>query len=139
AAAALVPSAVAAVGPVTVPSPSPEAAAPAAIASASLDKELLAKVQGEVVAAIPVERDQMILAYLPDWAHGRVDNIAVANNDGGVRTLLAWAPVADAKGADRKFLLALYARESVSKGDAGAIAAYEVLEEWDEQTSWSKQ
>ena len=29
---------------------------------------------------------------------------------------------------------------SVSKGDAsGSIGAYEVLEEWDEQTSWTKQ
>jgi hypothetical protein len=102
----------------------------------SLDPELLGQVTGEVVDVLPVDRDQMVLAYLPDWAHGRVDNIAVANNDGGVRTLLAWPPV-EAK--DRKCLLALYARESTSKGDAGPIGAYAVLADWDEQTSWTNQ
>ena len=104
----------------------------------TIEDELRQRVDGKVVGVLPVEQDQMVLAYLPEWAHGRVDNIAVANNDGGVRTLLAWAPVGN-NTADRKFLLALYARESVSKGEAGAIGAYEVLDEWDEQTPWVKQ
>ena len=108
------------------------------ISLATLDPELIKRVDGKVIEVLPVDRDQMILAYLPDWAHGRVDNIAVANNDGGVRTLLGW-PAIDSKYADSRLLLALYAREAVNKGDAGAIGAYEVLDDWDEQTSWKTQ
>jgi hypothetical protein len=108
------------------------------VSADSLDPELLRRVDGKVVDVIPIDRDQMVLAYLPDWAHGRVDNIAVANNDGGVRTLLAWPDVNSTR-SERRFLLALYARQAVHKGKAGEIGAYEVLDDWDEQTSWKRQ
>jgi hypothetical protein len=104
----------------------------------TLDRELLGKIDGKVLQVLPIDRDQMVLAYLPDWAHGQVDNIAVANNEGGVRTLIGWPPI-DPKLIDNKFLLALYARETVSNGEAGPIGAYEVLEDWNEATSWAKQ
>jgi hypothetical protein len=104
----------------------------------ALDQDLLRRIEGKVIEVLPIERDQMVLAYLPDWAHGRVDNIAVANNDGGVRTLLAW-PAIDPKHAEHRFMLALYARQVVQKGQPGPTAAYEVLDDWDEQTAWKSQ
>jgi hypothetical protein len=105
------------------------------------DAELLARVKGKVLEVVPVDRDQMVLCYLPEWSHGRVDNLAVANNDGGVRTLIAWPAIATKHRADDcRILLALYARETVQHGQPpGAISVYEILDDWDEQTSWTKQ
>ena len=42
-------------------------------------------IDGQIVEVSPITKDCMVLSYLPDWAHGNVDNIGVANNDGGVR------------------------------------------------------
>jgi hypothetical protein len=83
----------------------------------------------------------MVLAYLPDWAHGDVDNIGVANNDGGVRTLLDWPEVSlqEAGSSDRKYLVALYSRKTTSHGPAGPIHAFRLLKDWPERTSWKTQ
>ena len=120
----------------------PPATRPTTGGAELVDAELLSRVKGKVLEVVPVDRDQMVLCYLPDWSHGRVDNLAVANNDGGVRTLLAW-PAISAKhgGEETRILLALYARETVQHGPPppGAIGAYEILDEWEEQTSWTKQ
>ena len=114
----------------------------APVKPASLDKALLEKVGGEVVEVQSISQDQMIVSYLPEWAHGRVDNIGVETNDmGGARTLFAW-PKPKAKPEGHRFVLACYARErSAPAGDAkpGKIGAYEVLATWDEQTPWTKQ
>jgi hypothetical protein len=125
----------------TAPAPTQGASKTPAVAPASLDKNLRAAVKGEVVEVRPVDRDQMVVSYLPDWAHGRVDNLGVeVNKWGGARTLFAW-PKPEAKAEGHRFLLACYARERTVPGDKKPvkIGAYEVLGEWDEQTSWTKQ
>ena len=63
-------------------------------ATDSVKTELPKDLPGPVVERLPINKDCMVLAYLPDWKHGNVDNIAVANNDGGVRALFAWKPLA---------------------------------------------
>jgi hypothetical protein len=83
----------------------------------------------------------MVLAYLPDWNFGNVDNIGIGNNDGGVRTLIDWqaVPPDEATSSDRRFLLALYSRKTISHPPAGKIHAFEILEKWSERTSWKTQ
>ena len=116
----------------------PAAAGP--VSPATLDKALVAAVTGEIAEALPVDRDQMVLSYMPEWAFGRVDNIAIANNQGGVRTLFAW-PKPSAPAAGHRFLLACYARKATAPADQtpSKIGAYELLGDWDEQTPWTKQ
>jgi hypothetical protein len=46
---------------------------------------------------------------------------------------------ADEAAADRKFLIALYARKTDSHPPSGQIHAFEILEEWPEMNSWSIQ
>ena len=97
--------------------------------------------KGKIVRTLALTKDCMILKYLPRWAHGNVDNIAVANNDGGVRTLLAWPQISqeDASDPNRHFIMAMYSRQTTFKPPAGAIAAYEILKDWPERTSWQTQ
>ena len=90
---------------------------------------------GKVLKVVPVNRDQMVLAYLPDWNYGRVDNIAVANNDGGVRTMFSWPGFAKVKTPCR-CVLAVYSRKTTGKTDPGEIEAHAVLANWSEQTNW---
>ena len=94
-----------------------------------------------IVRAIPVSKDCMILSYLPDWAHGNVDNLGVENHDGGVRTLIEWSeiPTDLASAPDRRFLIALYSRETQSHPPAGPIHAFAINENWPEITSWKTQ
>ena len=108
---------------------------------AAVDDPLARAAGGRIVRAASLDRDAMILAYLPDWAHGDVDNLAIANNDGGVRTIVAWPPVPpeEAGAPDRRFLLALYSRKTTSKGPAGSVLAFELEDEWPERTSWKAQ
>jgi len=105
------------------------------------DDELTESVKGEIVKILPVKKDCMILAYMPEWSHGRVDNIAVTNNDGGVRTLLSWFDISSDHANDPNyvFLIALYSRKTTSNPPASKIAAYEILEDWPEITSWETQ
>ena len=93
------------------------------------------------MASLPISNDCMVLSYMPDWAHGDVDNIGVANNDGGVRTLLNWRPIAtqDASSPDRRFVIALYSRKTTAAGKTGPILAFEISEDWPERTSWKSQ
>jgi hypothetical protein len=128
--------------------PAPKSDKPSGTASTApaagrprIEADLAQAVPGRILAVRPVIKDQMILAYMPDWSHGRVDNIGIANNDGGVRTLIAWQPVTteQAQGADRRFWLALYSRDTHVGEEAGAIGVYRVKSDWDEQTSWKKQ
>jgi hypothetical protein len=98
-------------------------------------------IKGKIVRTLALTKDCMILKYLPRWAHGNIDNIAVANNDGGVRSLLAWPQISqeDASDPDRHFIIATYSRQTTFKPPAGTIAAYEILEHWSECTSWKTQ
>ncbi|MHC4717409.1 MAG: hypothetical protein ACYS5V_10600 [Planctomycetota bacterium] len=104
------------------------------------DRELAAMVQGEAIQAIPVTRDCMVLAYLPNWSHGDVNNLSVANNSGGVRTLVDWQAVPKELLAQPKlrFVLAMYARETRIRPPAGRLAIHKVLEPWPERCSWKK-
>ena len=109
--------------------------------SPSIGSELVRIVPAPIVGAIPVSKDCMILSYMADWAHGNVDNIGVANNHGGVRTLIDWPEIPPdlASAPDRRFLLALYSRETQSRPPAGPIHAFAIGEAWPEITSWKTQ
>jgi hypothetical protein len=109
--------------------------------SPSIDADLVRRVRAPIVRAIPVSKDCMILSYIADWAHGNVDNIGVANNHGGVRTLIDWPEIAldVAPAPDRRFLLAIYARTTTSHPPAGPIHAFAIGEDWPELTSWKTQ
>ncbi len=108
-----------------------------AVDSASLE-ELAG---GKILRSEPITKDCMVLAYLPEWRYGNVDNIAVANNDGGVRTLVAWPEVSpeEAKQPSGRFYLALYSRETTAHEPYGTIEAHELLNDWSETTAWNDQ
>ena len=107
----------------------------------SVDTELAETVKGEITKVLPINRDCMILSYMPDWKHGQVDNIAVVNIDGGVRTLLAWPEISrdDVNEPNSTLLMALYSRKTTSKPPATTIEAYEIIKDWPELTSWETQ
>jgi RNA polymerase sigma factor (sigma-70 family) len=119
----------------------PTATERSAAQSLSINSELVQIVPAPIVRAIPVTKDCMILSYLPDWAHGNVDNIAVANNHGGVRTLIDWSEIPSdlASAPDRRFLIALYSRDTQSHPPAGPIHAFAINQNWPEITSWKTQ
>ncbi len=105
-----------------------------------IDPELAKCAGVPIIRTAPVSKDCMILAYLPDWNHGNVDNLGLANNDGGVRVLIDWPaiPADEATADDRRFLVALYSRKTTSNPPAGVIHAFEILKDWRELTSWKK-
>ena len=109
--------------------------------SGSLDPALVERAPGPIVRSDPVSKDSMVLSYIPGWNFGSVDNIGIGNNEGGVRTLIDWPPIPldEASAPDRQFLIALYARQTISHPPAGPIHAYEILEDWSETTSWMTQ
>ncbi len=108
---------------------------------AALDPDLVKIAPGPIVRIIPVSKDCMVLAYLPNWNFGNVDNIGIGNNDGGVRTLIDWPVISldEAASPDREFLIALYSRKTISHPPASVIHAFEVLADWPERTSWKTQ
>jgi hypothetical protein len=73
------------------------------------------------VRSVPIEKDQLVLSYIPDWAHGRIDNLAVASNGGGVRALFAWPRLDDGELAGKRMLDAVTG--PLSSGTAGDDAA----------------
>lgn len=104
-------------------------------------EELNKIVKGEIVKSSPLIKDCMILSYMPKWLHGNVDNIAVANNNGGVRTLLSWSEISDKDDNDPNhvFFIALYSRKTTLNPPVSKIEAYEILQDWPERTSWETQ
>jgi hypothetical protein len=106
-----------------------------------IDEALVRSVDGRIMKALPITKDCMVLSYLPDWAHGEVDNIGIANNDGGVRTLLNWQPIPlqVAGSTGRRFVLALYSRKTTAAAKTGPILAFEISDDWPERTSWTSQ
>ena len=115
----------------------------AAEAEAKVPEDLAKAASGRIVRAVPIAKDCMVLSYLADWAHGNMDNLGIADNDGGVRSLFAWAPQAvaagDIKQENLRFVLALYSRETTAGPSPGKIEAYQVLKDWPENTSWKTQ
>jgi RNA polymerase sigma factor (sigma-70 family) len=109
---------------------------PKAGLSAVVDADLAKHTPGSIVRAVPVSKDQMILSYMPDWNFGGVDNIGIGNS--GSRTLIDWPriPVEEAKAPDRRFLIAIYSRQTFSNPPAGPLVACEIVEGWNERTSW---
>jgi hypothetical protein len=111
--------------------------------------ELAKLVDGRIVRAIPLVKDAMVIAYLPDWAHNHVDWFGICDGGfagespmdrGGVRALIEWpAPSQqDIAIPGRRFWLALYARR-VPASAAGPVLVYPVIEAWPEATSWKHQ
>lgn len=104
------------------------------------DSDLDAKAKGRILRILPIVKDSLILAYMPSWSHGDVDNIAVANNGGGVRTLLAWQdPTPQEVSQSRlQFLLAMCVRDVRLRTDPGPVQMHEILEDWNEIIGWEK-
>jgi hypothetical protein len=105
------------------------------------DHGLARAVPGRTVKTIPIEKDCMVLNYLPDWDHGDIDNLAVQDSGGGVRTLLQWpaVPTDDLATPGRKALLALYARKVSAGTHPSDIEVYDLRADWPEKTSWTTQ
>lgn len=103
------------------------------------DPGLSAAVPGRILRKLPLLRDSMILSYLPTWNHGNVDNVGVANNDGGVRALIAWPKLVGAPETSKKrYILALYSRETRLKDNPGPLEMYSIVEDWKEMVSWKE-
>ena len=105
--------------------------------------ELAALAPGEVVGVLPVTKDVMVLSYMPDWAHGSLDNLGVGNNEGGVRLLLDWAQPEQPEAAKNRYVLALYARKSYAPPDAvpgeEPLRLVPIPGKWNEGMSWKTQ
>jgi RNA polymerase sigma factor (sigma-70 family) len=120
--------------------PSPQASRGAkAGPPAAVDPELAKFANLQIFRTVPVAKDCMVLSYLPGWNFGGVDNIGIGNPDGGNRTLIDWPeiPAEEAAEPALRFVLAIYSRQTVSNPPAGPIVAFEVLEPWEEKTSWN--
>ena len=96
------PIAVALPDPVPVPAPTPpqdkaekrlKPVRKAPTNGPSVDPELAKRAHGPIVRAVPISKDCMILAYLPNQNVGHVDNFGLANNGGGVRVLVDWSSI----------------------------------------------
>jgi RNA polymerase sigma factor (sigma-70 family) len=107
----------------------------------AIDPHLAKAAPGPIDRAVPLSKDCLILAYLPNQNLGGVDNFALANYDGGCRCLIAWPdiPPTEAASPERRFLIALYARKTTSNPPAGPIHAFEIAEGWGEFSSWRTQ
>jgi hypothetical protein len=108
-------------------------------AKVSADPGIARAVEGRIVEKLAVTRDAMVLSYMPDWKHGNLDNLGVDNNDGGVRTLVAWKNAPRAEQKNVRYLLAMYARETRVRERPGKIEAHAILENWDETVGWKDQ
>lgn len=106
-------------------------------------KKLEELARGRILEMLPIKKDCMVLSYMPDWNHGQVDNIAVANYKGGVRSLFCWEDVPESMIAQSKnrFMLAIYARGNNGPGrsKSAEINVFEIQEEWPERSPSNKQ
>jgi hypothetical protein len=124
----------------------PSSATPSTLPStktSTSDSSLPDNLPGRLVQAVPISRDCMVLAYLPDWNYGNVDNIGIANNQGGVRALLAWEPFPAGllQPESRRAYLAVFSRKTTAAANAAdlTVAAYPIVDAWPEKTSWQTQ
>ncbi len=121
--------------------PTPKAEDPKKAASVPSDGktgELSTLVEGQIVRSAEVTQDCLILAYMPDWGFGNVDNLAIEGVNGGVRTLVDWPnlPAKEAETEALQFYLAFYSRTTKFNPKPGSILALEISEGWPERTSW---
>jgi len=112
---------------------------PCEVALEKLKSDLSTHVDGKITELYSIVKDVMVLSYIPDWAYGEVDNIGLANNNGGVRLLVDWSLLEEDCSTEtpRHYLLALYSRKTTAAPEAGFIEAYPVLSDWPECTSWN--
>ncbi len=112
-----------------------------ATAQEDLEPSLESLIPGNVLRQLPIVKDCMVLQYLPDWRHGKVDNIAVANNSGGVRTLMQWSGIDSSEwdGPSIRYLLAMYVRKATHMDDPGQLQITALDKDWPEVTSWKTQ
>ena len=102
----------------------PQPQSPAGQESSGTSAEKPGKqISGRIVETVPVTKDCMILAYIPKWGFGNIDNLCVANNDGGVRVLAGWPAEALKKNgvSNYRYLLAFYSRKTTSKPGPGRV------------------
>lgn len=94
-----------------------------------------------ILRRLPVTKDCMVLAYLHGWDRGDVDNLAVSNFNGGVRTLLAWEMPSHEEIDDLRlrYLLAIYCRKSTLRAESARLEIHRLLGPWQERTSWNNQ
>ncbi len=96
---------------------------------------------GHIRATMPIDKDAMVLGYMPTWNHGEVDNLAVANTQGGVRTLIHWPlPSAEVLASPKtRFWLAVYARQAKAQQPIVQWQVHEITKDWPERTAWEQQ
>jgi hypothetical protein len=94
-----------------------------------------------IVRRIPVNKDCMVLSYLAGWMGGDIDNLAVFNHGGTVRTLLAWDPPSrdEIEREDLRFVLALFSKKTLLHGEPGPIEVHKLLDDWRESACWNSQ
>lgn len=104
-------------------------------------ESLSSKFKERLVRVVPMKKDCMVLAYMRQWNHGYVDNIAVSNHSGGVRTLLDWESIEPdlALNENYRFLLAMHARRTTAGQSPGNLVIRELAEEWQEESSFATQ
>jgi RNA polymerase sigma-70 factor (ECF subfamily) len=109
--------------------------------AAGVDSDLARLAPGSIVRSVPLSKDSTIMAYLPETNLGHVDNFALQNAGGGVRVMIDWPPLPaeEASAPDRRFFVALYSKETTSNPPAGRIHAFEILHDWPEMITWSRQ
>ncbi len=108
----------------------------------SMEPSLANLLGGRPIRALPVEKDVMVISYLPGWGRGDVDNLAVGNYDGGVRALIGLpeVPRFDRDDPGVRFVLAVYCRKiKDAPGTSGTLQVRSISGEWGEQTSWTSQ
>lgn len=104
-------------------------------------ESLSRKFKERLVRVLPMKQDCMVLAYMRKWNHGHVDNIAVSNHAGGVRTLLEWENIERdlALNENYRFLLAMHARRTTAGESPGNLMIRELAEVWHEESSFATQ
>ena len=104
-----------------------------------VDPELVKRCPFPIVGTVPVTKDCMILAYLPEQNIGHVDNLGLANNDGGVRVLIDWPEIPRVEARATRPAVpdrALFAQDDVASSgracpgirDPGRLARDDLLE-----------
>jgi len=103
-----------------------------------VDDELKSLVDGEIVNVYPINKDSLIMAYLPQWCHGRANYTAISNCYGGARVLLNWPDISgeDLENSDYRFVVALYSYETAYQPPVGSMVIHKITEPWSELSSW---
>ena len=106
-----------------------------------IDDHLKDAVDAKIIKAYPVNKDSLIMAYLPEWSNSRTDHLSVADCYGGARALFDWPQIEQKYLENPKYhlVLALYSRQTTYNPPFTKLRAYEILENWPEITSWQRE